>query len=99
MNTRTDSTRSAERGNCSEISDKGGETVKHRMDVLVKCPYYKGEEKQKIFCEGVQEGSTIHLAFDTTPNLKDYKDHFCKRCYSRCLIAKMLNGKWGFDFD
>ena len=47
-------------------------------DVLVKCPYYKGEEKQIIFCEGVQEGSAIHLAFDTSINLKDYKNRYCK---------------------
>ena len=55
--------------------------MKHRADVLVKCPYYKFEEKQMIFCEGVQEGSAIHLAFDTPSNLKEYKNHFCKGCY------------------
>lgn len=66
-------------------------------DVLVKCPYYKGEEKQMIFCEGVQEGSAIHLAFDTSINLKDYKNRFCKGCYNRCLLAGMLNGKWDYD--
>lgn len=71
--------------------------MKHRTDVLVKCPYYKGEEKQMIFCEGVQEGTAIHLAFDTNPNLKDYKNRFCKGCYNRCLIAEMLNGKWDYD--
>ena len=71
--------------------------MKHRADVLVKCPYYKFEEKQKIFCEGVQDGTAIHLAFDTTPNLKQYKKHFCKGCYNQCLLAKMLNRKWGYD--
>lgn len=71
--------------------------MKHRADVLVKCPYYKFEEKQKIFCEGVQEGTAIHLAFDTNPNLKDYKRQFCKGCYNRCLIAEMHNRKWGYD--
>ena len=71
--------------------------MKNRMDVLVKCPYYKGEEKQMIFCEGVQEGTAIHLAFDTNSNLKDYKNRFCKGCYHRCLLAEMLNGKWDYD--
>ena len=70
--------------------------MKHRADVLVKCPYYKYEEKQKIYCEGVQEGTAIHLAFDTTPNLKDYKRHYCKGCYDRCLIAEMLNRKYDY---
>ena len=71
--------------------------MKHRQDVLVKCPYYKGEEKQMIFCEGVQEGSAIHLAFDTSPNLKEYKNRFCKRCYNQCLVAEMLNRKYDYN--
>ena len=50
--------------------------MKHRADVLVKCPYYKFEEKQKIFCEGVQEGTSLHLAFNTPSNLKDYKKRY-----------------------
>lgn len=71
--------------------------MKRRSDVLVKCPYYKGEEKQEIVCEGVQKGTAIHLTHDTTTNLKDYKNRFCKGCYNRCLIAEMLNGKWDYD--
>ena len=71
--------------------------MKHRQDVLVKCPYYKGEEKQVLFCEGVQEGSSIHLAFDTPSNLRDYKNQFCKGwCYGKCLIADMNNRKWNY---
>jgi hypothetical protein len=70
--------------------------MKHRQDVLVKCPYYKFEEKQKIFCEGVQEGTAIHLAFDTPSNLRDYKQQFCKGCYNKCLLAEMLNRKYDY---
>lgn len=72
--------------------------MKHRQDVLVKCPYYRGEEKQMLFCEGVQEGTAIHLAFDTPSNLRDYKKRFCTSwCYNKCLIADELNRKWGYD--
>lgn len=71
--------------------------MKRRMDVLVKCPFYKGEEAQKIFCEGVQEGTALHLAFDTNPNLKEYKSLFCKGGYNGCLLAQMLNRKWEYD--
>lgn len=69
--------------------------MKHNDDWMVKCPYYKFDEKQKIFCEGVQEGTSIHLAFDTPSNLKDYKNHFCRGCYNKCLLAEMHNRKWG----
>lgn len=71
--------------------------MKHRADVLVKCPYYKFEERQMIYCEGVQDGTALHLAFDTPANLKDYKQRNCKGCYNQCLIAKMLNRKWEYD--
>ena len=71
--------------------------MKHRMDVLVKCPYYKFEEKQMIYCEGVQEGTAIHLAFDSILNLKEYKKRFCKGCYNRCRVAEMNNRKWDYD--
>ena len=71
--------------------------MKRRLDAFVKCPYYKGEEKQMIFCEGVQEGSALHLAFNTSTNLKDYKNRFCKECYNRCLVAEMLNRKYDYE--
>lgn len=71
--------------------------MKHRQDVLIKCPYYKGEEKQKIFCEGVQDGTRLHLTFSSDPKLRDYKTRYCKGQYNDCLLAKMLNGKWGYD--
>ena len=70
--------------------------MKHRADVLVKCPYYKFEEKQKIFCEGVQEGTAIHLAFDSSSSLRDYKKQICKGCYNKCLLAEMLNRKYDY---
>lgn len=66
------------------------------MDVLVKCPYYKFEEKQKIYCEGVEPGTVVHLAFDTNPHLKDYKKQFCKGCYNKCRLADMLNRKYDY---
>ena len=71
--------------------------MRRKEDWMVQCPYYKGEEKQMIFCEGVQEGSAIHIAFDTSSNLRDYKNHFCRGCYNKCLLAGMQNRKWGYD--
>lgn len=71
--------------------------MKNMVDAVVKCPYYKCEEKQKIFCEGVEKGTALHLTFDTPQNLKNYKKRFCKGCYNKCLIAEMQNRKWGYD--
>ena len=69
----------------------------HKEDEHVKCPYYKQDDQQKIRCEGVEPGSAIHLAFGQRDRLKGYKSRFCRSCWGDCLIAKMLNQKWGYE--
>ena len=71
--------------------------MKHNDDWMVKCPYYKADNKQMIFCEGVREGTALHLAFDTHPNLINYKKEFCRGCWNQCLIAEALRRKWEND--
>ena len=71
--------------------------MKRYHDVMAMCLYFGGAEKQKIFCEGVQEGNAIHMAFDTPQNRRDYKKCFCNRGYNSCLVADMLNRKWDYD--
>ena len=73
--------------------------MKRFHDVMAKCPYYNGEETQKIICEGVKEGSAIHLAFDTAQNRRGYKKCFCNKLWCSCLIADMLNRKWDYETD
>jgi hypothetical protein len=71
--------------------------MKRFHDVVARCPYYNGEDRSKIYCEGVQEGSAIHIAFDTPQNRRDYKKSFCNKCYNKCLVADGLNKKWGYE--
>ena len=71
--------------------------MRSKVSIYVKCPYYHREEKQKIFCEGVQKGTSIHLAFDSNAKLKGYKDCYCKKDYNKCLLAQMLNRKWEYE--
>lgn len=68
--------------------------MKHRMSNNVICPYYRCEERQVIYCEGVEPNTAIHLAFAIPPQLKDYKKAYCEKAYNYCLIADMLNRKW-----
>ena len=64
-------------------------------DHLVKCPYYKTNDRQVIYCEGFENGMAVHLAFATHNHLVDYKDMFCRKyCYSQCELAKILDQKW-----
>lgn len=67
-------------------------------DHLVQCPYYKHDTSQVIYCEGLEDGMVLHLAFATHPQLINYKGRFCRRqCWGRCPLAKVLNQKWGYD--
>ena len=77
------------------MADKEGVMPLKRMTAAnVVCPYYKCEERQKIFCEGVERNTAIHLAFATPPQLKEYKSRFCEGEYGGCRIADMLERKW-----
>lgn len=67
----------------------------HKEDERVKCPYYKNDEAQIVRCEGVKDGTALHLAFSTKTELKEYKRCFCRSEWCKCLIAIMLNAKWG----
>ena len=69
----------------------------HKEDEFVQCPYYKNDEHQIIRCEGVEDGTALHLAFSTRTQLKEYKKGFCRRCWGKCMIARMLNQKWGYE--
>jgi hypothetical protein len=67
-------------------------------DHLVQCPYYKTNTSQVVYCEGLEDGMVLHLAFATHAQLIDYKGRFCRRkCYDQCKVAEILNRKWGYD--
>lgn len=68
--------------------------MKRKVTKSVLCPYYQSDEKQIIYCEGVEPDTRIHLAFSSSPQLKCYRKRFCEGSYNRCRIADMLNKKW-----
>lgn len=66
-----------------------------RASKNVFCPFYSEEDRQTIYCEGLEVGTAIHLAFSTPPQLKAFKKRFCERtCYDKCPIAQMLAKKY-----
>ena len=67
-------------------------------DHLVQCPYYKTNNSQVLYCEGLEDGMAIHMAFASHGQLIDYKSRYCRRsCWSQCPLAATLNRKWGYD--
>lgn len=70
--------------------------MKRKTDDYAVCPYYKSDERQLIYCEGVENGTAIHLAFSTLPDLREYKRKYCRSCWRKCRIAEMLNRKYDY---
>lgn len=58
------------------------------------CPFYHKEDGQKLYCEGVVDGTSIHLAFGSARVCREYKGEFCRAHYKECRIARMLYQKW-----
>ena len=56
----------------------------------VECPFYKKENRQVVYCSGVAENSSIHLAFGTPTDCQAYKDTICTHNYKFCRVYKML---------
>ena len=59
----------------------------------VMCPFYKKENRQVIYCEGVQENSSIHVTFGECSACKTYKDTKCQVNYKSCPVYKALEEK------
>lgn len=66
--------------------------MKHMISNKAVCPYYKHEDSQVIYCEGVKEGSVIHLAFSNKTDAREYKNKHCRCNYNHCKINAMLDG-------
>ena len=60
----------------------------------VLCPYYHKEEGPKICCEGVEDGTSVHLVFSSPRQRKEYQVEKCCKDYSKCRVAATLDRKW-----
>ncbi|MCR5702997.1 MAG: hypothetical protein K6G85_00125 [Eubacterium sp.] len=58
----------------------------------VICPYFVGENKQNILCEGICEGTRMMSSFGRPSEKETYKMNFCNRyAYMDCPYAKILD--------
>lgn len=66
---------------------------KHYASPRAVCPYYLHESHQLIYCDGIQEGNVLHLAFSSAIDCKDYKNARCCADYQKCKVFRMLEGQ------
>ena len=69
-------------------------STKHKDSKVVKCPFFHAEESQKIYCEGVCAGTSIHLAFASKTEKKDYSGAYCNKHYKACRVYQMNDKKY-----
>lgn len=64
--------------------------MKHLISSKAICPFYRHEEVSVVYCDGVQDGSVVHLAFANRSDARCYKKSFCQKEYEHCYIYDML---------
>ena len=62
---------------------------RHYISPEPLCPFYHAEDFAKIYCEGVGGNTSIHLAFKSVTELREFRAMFCDKGYKDCHIAKM----------
>lgn len=67
--------------------------MKHYESPKVLCPFYISESGNRILCEGIEKGSTIHMTFDVPKHRDEYRQEHCCSYYMKCIWAQMLNEK------
>ena len=67
---------------------------KRYISAYAECPFYHSEDEQKIYCEGVDDNSSIQLAFNSKTERRNYRRKKCEEDHKGCKIAKMLYGKY-----
>ena len=64
--------------------------AKHYVNSRAICPFYKHESRQMVYCQGVVQGSVVHLAFENNAISRDFKERYCRKDYKSCQIYRML---------
>lgn len=58
------------------------------------CPFYKYENRNVIFCEGIKEGTVLHIAFANPSECFLHKKEYCRCNHTGCPISRMLIDKY-----
>lgn len=68
--------------------------AKHYISAKAHCPYYKHEDPQLIYCLGLDDATTLHIAFADAREAKKYKNTYCYKECRKCPLYRALEGVW-----
>ena len=63
---------------------------------FVKCPFYRRHDANRIVCEGLANGNTINLVYESTADKKNYMKEVCYSILEcrDCPVYIMLDQKY-----
>lgn len=64
--------------------------MKHNVCEKVKCPYYRHEDSQVIYCEGYQDGQVATFNFANRADSKAYKVTYCRENWKNCRRVREI---------
>lgn len=64
---------------------------RRKMRASTICPFYRGDEGQYIFCEGIAPKTTLRLGLGN--GAKEYREAFCRSDWHTCRVSRMLEQK------
>ena len=84
----------------AQQEDKEGTMARYEAK-LVKCPFYKRNENNRVVCEGLGDDNKLHLVFSNPTAKSKYMQEHCYslRTCQDCLIHKAMYAKWEMDDD
>lgn len=68
--------------------------MKHYESSEAKCPFYRGEEERRIYCEGAEEGVYTQVTFEKYSKAKEFKRDYCRAKFTSCPYCRMLFSKY-----
>ena len=63
-----------------------------KASYLVTCPFYKMNDRERIFCEGALDSSPLNIRFGGGAGV--HLDGFCVDNWKNCPVARMLWAKY-----
>lgn len=60
--------------------------------VYVKCPFWKGETKRAVVCEGLVAGENMRRLLPSEEAKKSLMKKFCCKNYEQCKIFQLVYG-------
>lgn len=68
--------------------------MKYTVSKAARCPFYRCETTQVIFCHGLKDGQGFHLSHRSTKEALAHKKKHCRDQYRLCPLAKLLEAAY-----